>query len=218
MRAVSPIKLAIISILLVLAAILVHGYTGVNVHKSAKVPLRQAFTGIGGWHPVREFPMDNRIIDALKLDDYLFRSYGRDNLLVNLYIGYYRTAKKVGAAHDPLICFQGQGWQLSKQDSGEYLLTRSPGLKIHYSSMIAELNGEREMIVYWFQANKEAAANTQSQKVAMVLEKLSGENEDNAFVRISTSIGEETPEAVRKRLFDFIEDFYPGFFRYVTRI
>lgn len=160
--------------------------------------------------------MDFRVVEELKLDDYLFQSYGSGTGLVNLYIGYYRTAKKVGAAHDPLVCFQGQGWQLFNRDRGEYSLSRKPDLKISYSTMIAQRQEHREMIVYWFQANGKAEASTQSQKVAILLDKLSGRYEENAFVRISSPIAGESPEAVRKRLFEFIEEFYPLFHRYVT--
>jgi EpsI family protein len=217
MRTVNPFRLAILSVILLAAALLTHGSIGSSAVKTAKGPLNQFFGRIGEWHLVRDFPMDDRIVEALRLDDYLFCSYGRDKSLVNLYVGYYRTAKKVGAAHDPLVCFQGQGWGITDQKSGEYRLTRDANLSISYSSMIAEREGERELIIYWFQANGKTTASTPSQKIAMFLDKFSGENEDNAFVRISAPINGEPVETVRKRLFDFIEDFYPEFNRYVTR-
>lgn len=217
MRTVNTFRLTILCILLLLAAFVVNGSTGKIADKTAKMPLSQVFNRIGEWRIVRELPMDNRIVEALKLDDYLFDSYGQGKNLINLYIGYYRTAKKVGAAHDPLVCFQGQGWQIKDRESGEYRLARDAQLRVSYSSMIAERQGERELIVYWFQANGKATANTQSQKIAMLLDKLSGKNEDNAFVRVSAPIEGNSPEVVRKRLFDFIENFYPEFYRYVTR-
>lgn len=217
MRSVNPIKLAILGALLVVAAFVVNGHPGKRSEKVTKEPLRQVFSRIGGWGVVANFPMDAQIVEALKLDDHLFQSYAREKKRVNLYIGYYRTAKKVGAAHDPLVCFQGQGWQIGNRDTGEYVITQSPDLRISYSSMIAKRQDDRELIVYWFQANGKANANTLSQKISMLLDKLSGTGEDNAFVRISAPIGGEPPEAVRKKLFDFIEDFYPEFYKYVTR-
>jgi EpsI family protein len=214
---VNPVRLTMLSALLVVTALLVHCYHWKNLDKSEKEPLQQVFAKIGGWRLARHSPMDVSIVEELKLDDYLFQSYGRDKGLVTLYIGYYKSAKKVGAAHDPQVCFLGQGWQISNSKSGEYLIPSVPALRISYSSMIAELQGERLLIVYWFQANRKATASTRSQKVAMFLDKLSGRSEDNAFVRITAPIGEEAPETVRKRLFDFIDDFYPCFYRYVTR-
>lgn len=217
MRAIGLFKPLILSALLLVVAFLAHSPAGNKAGQSPREPLRQCFARINGGDVSRDFPMDSSIVEALKLDDYLYKSYVRGTGAVNLYIGYYRTAKKVGAAHDPLVCFSGQGWQLKNRESGQYTLTRDPNLKISYSMMIAERKGERELVVYWFQANDKAVATTQSQKFAMVLDKFAGRNEDNAFVRLSASIDDGTPDAVRKRMFDFIEDFYPEFYRYVTK-
>jgi len=217
MRAVKPVKFVILSVLLVVTALLVSVPTGRSVASSQKKPLQQVFTQFGQWQSSRDFPMDANVVEALRLDDFLFRSYQRDKSNVSMYIGYYHTAKKVGAAHDPLVCFQGQGWKINQRDSGNYTLSRHPELTISYSAMLAERQDEREVVVYWFQANAKANATTQSQKVTMVLDKISGKSEDNAFVRLSAPVGKETPEAVRRRIFEFIEDFYPDFLGYVTR-
>lgn len=218
MRAVNSFSLAILSILLVLATFMVHVNYGGNTARAAKEPLSQMFTSNNGWRLVGNYPLEVSVVNELKLDDYIFQSYARNTEAVSLYIGYYRTAKKVGAAHDPLVCFQGQGWQIKNRESGEYALSRNPELKISYSAMIAERQEEQQLIIYWFQANRKATANTHFQKAAMVLDTFSGGCEDNAFVRISAPIAGESPEVVRKRVFDFVEDFYPDFIHYVTNI
>jgi len=217
MGAISTTRLVVLSALLLVTTFLDNSHSDKSSEMFSKEPLAQAFARIGGYEFISDFPMDVSILEALSLDDYLFKSYVRDKGTVNLYIGYYHTAKKVGAAHDPLVCFIGQGWEIKKREQGEYLLNRTPGLKVSYSSMIAERQGERELVVYWFQVNGKATATTQSQKYEMVLDKFSGRPEDNAFVRISAPVNDKTPEEVRKRLFDFIEDFYPDFYRYVTK-
>jgi EpsI family protein len=217
MRTVSPGRLALLSLLLMLTIVVGHYRSVSGSLNTAKRPLKEAFAVIGGWRQVGNVNLDARIVEELKLDDYLFRSYRRDTGLVNLYVGYYRSAGKIGAAHDPLVCFQGQGWQINSRDSGELPLSRRPDLNVSYSSMIAQREDDREYIVYWFQSNGKSNANTQSQKWAMFLDKFSGSGEDNAFVRVSAPIGGDTPESVRKRLFAFIEEFYPEFRRYLTK-
>lgn len=217
MRAISPVRLILLSALLLITAYLINSHSGKHVEISDKEPLRQCFAKVGSGDFAHDFPMDVSIVEALKLDDYLFKSYPRDKGQVSLYIGYYRSAKKVGAAHDPLVCFTGQGWQIKNRESGKYTLTRDPTLKISYATMIAERQEDRELVVYWFQSNGKAEATTQSQKISMLLDKFSGKSEDNAFVRITAPVKDETPEVVRKRIFDFIEDFYPEFYRYVTK-
>lgn len=216
MRTVKTRRLILLSALLVVAALLVNAGSEPDLASPAKKPLQQAFAGFGPWHSAGTFAMDAKVVEALHLDDYLYQSYRGDQGAVNLYIGYYHSAKKVGAAHDPLVCFQGQGWKIGERESGSYALTRHPELKVSYSSMVAERQDEREVIVYWFQANAKAAATTQSQKLAMVLDRMAGRGEDNAFVRLSAPVGSGTPEATRRRIFQFIEEFYPQFLSYVT--
>jgi EpsI family protein len=209
--------LTILIVLLSLTALLVRGHAGRDGDVTAKEPLRQACAEMRTWRLVANNALDARIADELNLDDYLFSTFGKGRVLINLYIGYYRTAGKVGAAHDPLVCFQGQGWRIDGQESGEYMLAGNRNLKISYSSMIAERQDERQLVIYWFQGNGKAVATTSVQKLVTLLDKLSGKGEENAFVRISAPIGDDSREAVQQRLFDFIEEFYPGFHRYVTR-
>ena len=217
MRIVAPFRLSLLIALLVVTSLLAHATSGTSLTKIAKEPLSQVFGSNNSWRLVGNHPLDVNIVNELKLDDYLFQSYVRNAESLSLYIGYYRTAKKVGAAHDPLVCFQGQGWQIKDREKGEYILSRNPELKISYSAMIAERPDERQLIVYWFQANRRARANSHSQKGAMIMDAFSGGGEDNAFVRISAPLAGETPEVVRRRVFDFIDGFYPDFVRYVTK-
>jgi EpsI family protein len=211
------LRLLLLSALLIVAALLAGNGSGPGAAPPEKKPLRQAFSRFGAWESFKAIPMDAKIVETLNLDDFLYRSYRRDRGNVNLYIGYYRSAKKVGAAHDPLVCFQGQGWEIDSRDSGRYALPNRPDLTIAYSSLLARRQDRREVIVYWFQVNDKTTASTQSQKMAMVLEKIQGKVEDNAFVRLSASVGAGTPEAARARIFAFIEEFYPEFLRYVTK-
>lgn len=215
MRTVKAGRLLVLSLLLATAALLASS-PGSRGRSVAKAPLQQAFSRFGGWMGLANSPMDEKVVEALNLDDYLFRSYRRGNGEVSLYIGYYRSAAKVGAAHDPLVCFQGQGWKIEKRDQGSYTLVHRPAMTVSYSSMVAERQDERELIVYWFQVNGKAMATTHAQKGAMLWEKLTGRGEENAFVRLSVPLGTGSVEQARTRIFEFVEDFYPDFHRYVT--
>jgi len=215
MRTVSPFRVILLSILLAVTAILVHG-TRTGSESAPKVPLRQAFDQVAGWNGVINLLLSDQNVNMLKLDDYLFRRFIHGQHVVTLYVGYYRTAAKVGASHDPLVCFQGQGWKVVERSHGSYPLTIASGLILTYSAMIAERQGERELIVYWFQTNGKTSANTFSQKIDMVSDRLTGHGEDSAFVRITTPIGDSPPATAKKKIFDFIEVFYPAFNRYMA--
>lgn len=208
-------RIIILAMLLVATALSVYGISGIKPREQVKAPLDRVLGELPGWNGGENFEMGPRIVDALKLDDHLFRSYRRGSEQVTLYIGFYRTAGKVGAAHDPLVCFTGQGWRLGNRSTGNARLGAS-GLKVNFATMIAERQGERELLVYWFQTNGTTSTNTVSQKAAMVWDRLNGRGEDNAFVRLSTPIGDEAPDAARRRIFAFIEAFYPVFHGYLV--
>lgn len=218
MRAIKPARLIILSVLLSFAALGANGFTARNSGNPGKPSLGTVFRNIGPWQCTKSLPMDEKVVKALDLDDFLYQAYQRDQGDLSLYVGYYRSAKKVGAAHDPLVCFQGQGWNLRQRDSGKYRLSGHPEFTISYSSMLAERQEEKQVIVYWFQVNDKATASTHSQKLAMLLDKISGREGENAFVRLSAPVGTGTPEAARERIFRFIDDFYPGFVRYVKQM
>lgn len=206
----------ILSFCLIITAVIVQYAQKSQTVGRQQVSLSQSLGEIKNWRLVKQIPMDATIQTALDLDDYVFQSYTNGNQEVTLYIGYYHSAKKVGAAHSPLVCFQGQGWTLSGLDKGEYHLKGSSNLSISYAAMTAERQANQELIVYWFQTNAVSSPDTLTQKLQMVWDKFRGKGESNAFVRISARIDEVAPEATRKRIFDFIETFYPIFHGYMA--
>ena len=216
MGTVSLFRVILLSLLLAATAFLVHGRMASGSAPLPKVPLKESFERVDGWNATGNQQLSDQVVNLLNLDDYLFRSFEKGEQAVTLYVGYYRTAKKVGAAHDPLVCFQGQGWGITDRLHARFPLSGAPGLTLSFSSMIAERQGEKELIVYWFQTNRRTSSNTFSQKVDMVRDKLSGHGEENAFVRITTPISDGKPGEARERIFDFVEAFYPAFNRYMT--
>jgi len=153
------------------------------------------------------------VIEALNLDDYMFQTYSSGAVPVTLYVGYYFSGEKIGAAHDPQVCYPGQGWTLSNKKQKTFHL--KDGEKINYSSIIAELDGKKELIVYWFQIDSETADNTLSQKIFLFKNKLFQHGESSAFVRISTPLNDTTLQNAEKSIHNFIEDFYPLFLKYI---
>jgi EpsI family protein len=214
MGQIDRLKIVSLIILFLLAAL---GISRFHLSMAAPklCPLSTALDGAGPWHRAGDQYLRSDITSFLNLDDYLFRTFRRGNNTITLYVGYYKTAGKVGAAHDPMVCFPGQGWKLTGKRQGQSPLLPL-GKVINYSSMIAEREGERELVVYWFQAFDHTTTNTFAQKVSLLARRLSGGSEDNAFVRITTPLGERSTEEAMKTIQDFIASFYPMFYRYVT--
>lgn len=180
-----------------------------------KTPLHQALLEIKGWKNFGFSPFDPEIVEALKLDDYVNQQYSNGSSSVFLYIGYYFTTKKVGAAHDPLVCFPGQGWMLSGKEKSKLILDTETGESISYSMMIAHRRQQTELIIYWFQSYDQTSPDTFSQKIASFVNKIYNSGEDNAFVRITMPVGEKSISECRETIFNFIRAFYPVFLNYI---
>ena len=192
----------------------------VNIAPSSKAvvkknSLNEALQSMKGWKGAGPRAMDEVIVKELKLDDYVNQMFSNGKETVWLYIGYYLTSKKIGAAHDPLVCFPGQGWTISGSKSAT--LDLKPGFEgtVSYSEMIAERGLYKELVIYWFQSYDKAISETFSQKLSALVSKISQGREDNAFVRTSMALEGKSPEEGREVIFDFIREFYPAFLKYV---
>lgn len=177
--------------------------------------LREALSNIEGWENKGLTPLEENISEALLLDEYVNNIYSRGNDQVFLYIGYYHTTKKVGAAHDPTVCFPGQGWVLSDKDKKKLVLDKEDGISISYSLMKAVRGEETRFLLYWFQSYDKAVSDTFFQKINSFFNKILNKGEDNAFVRFTMPIGERSNEECQRIILDFVKAFYPVFLDYV---
>ena len=179
-----------------------------------KQKLNQALAEINGWKISGISPLEPKIITALELDDYVFQTYTNGKENISLYIGYYLSGKKVGAAHSPLVCFSGQGWELSDMARGTIGLNPS-GTAIKYSTILAKRGLKKIFILYWFQSYDQTNADTFFQKISLLKGKLLNKGEDNAFIRLSVPLGDRTPEKCKAEISGFVRDFYPVFLEFI---
>ena len=212
-------KLIVLVVLLLLTGALIHiprdDVSGSVTNREEN--LNQLATHVPGWQFHQFYRLDQNIVDELKLDEYVNHSYTRDGQELRLYVGYYQTAQKVGAAHDPLVCFPGQGWTVSGTRQGTIELASPEKETIHYSEMVVEQGEYKQLVLYWFQAHDSTSASTMSQKLTLLKMKLLNQGQDNAFVRFSTQIGkDETVEDARRCIIKFVESFYPMFLKYIN--
>jgi EpsI family protein len=187
-----------------------------SVPSIKKRSLNEALIDVDGWKAGPHLPFDKKVVDSLALDDYLNRMFVKGDESVALYIGYYLTSKKVGAAHDPLVCFPGQGWVISGRDSGTIRIGESTDPVVSCSTMRVERGAEdKQIILYWFQAYEMTNSNTLSQKITAIMQRFTGKKEDNAFVRLTCSIDDKSESECIETMQEFTRSFYPVFLDYI---
>jgi len=185
------------------------------VPEKKEVSLNRIMVDIPGWKVRAFFPLEPKIASALKLDDYINAIFSNGRKVVSLYIGCYFSDKKLGAAHDPMVCFPGQGWKLSTMDTGLVKMKASTSHTVSFSSMIADKGDQRELVVYWFQSYDKTNTDTFSQKVSSFVKRITRGSQGNAFVRITTPLDSQTREEAQKTIESFIRAFYPLFLKYI---
>lgn len=219
MEPVSSKRIWVVMILLLLTSTAVWYLHSQNRTMVFHSTLAHSITIGNPWRAERPYHLENNIISALALDDYLYLPYRNlnDSSTVGLYVGFYHSAVKIGAAHDPLVCFQGQGWVVGQRKTGTLSLQGESGLQINYSSLIADNGLQKELVVYWFQSLDRTANSTASQKSYMFVNKLLGRGGANAFVRFTTSLNDVTEKAGFQHVEELIRMFYPQFLHYITQ-
>lgn len=211
-------RVLVSTVLLVLAGLAVL-FRQEAAPRPVAVSLSSALTSFGDWQTIGDIPLDEGVRSELKLDDYLFRRFSDGRATLVLYVGYYYSKAKVGAAHDPLVCFPGQGWVLSdkKTITSQAQLPEGVGTPA-FTAMKAERNEDKELLLYWFQADAQATASTLMQKLHLLRAKILGQGQHNAFVRVSINVRDANMTDGQEALNKFVSDFYPVFLGYVQRM
>ncbi len=209
----SPQRVILVALCLILTSLLI--YLAPSSHgRQTKGSLSQALIHLDGWQGGELVPIEPKILEALSLDDYANQRYYKGDKVVFLYIGYYYTTAKVGAAHDPMVCFPGQGWLISDRQTGQVASAAGRWPPVSYSAMIAG-RASKELLVYWFQSYDSTSPDTFSQKITSLWQKLQRKGEANAFVRLSIPMRQTSLNESLAIADDFIQSFYPVFLRFV---
>ena len=205
-------KIAVLIVLCLLAGIFV--YRQAETQKVAKPVSLQALLGpVPGYQASPNIPLDEATYTFLDLDDYTQSNYQKDGRSIDLYIGYYFTLDKVSAAHSPLVCFPGQGWTLTTPQQQHLQIGKQI---INYEEMIATLEQHKQLVLYWYQAHEKTVTQIYRNKLNALLNQITGDKQEHAFVRVSIPIGESGVEEARTIGQDFIKAFYPVFLTYVN--
>lgn len=173
----------------------------------------QQFDVLGEWVLTVRVPFSPRIVQALELDDYANLVYSKNDNNITLYVGYYNSLKKVGAAHSPLVCVPGQGWAITSTESVEIAIGNQ---HINAHVIEAEMNEQKKLIVYWYQAYDKTFSGTLLQKMYTFFAKSVHGRESNAFVQITTNINDGTVSEKLLLTKDFLSYFYPQFLNFMT--
>jgi EpsI family protein len=150
-----------------------------------------------GEYKSTEDSFPDSVYRTLNADKHVYRHYrSADSREVDLYIGYYGTAKGGRTGHNPNACLPGAGWgilesKIVKLHSKHY----KDGVEVNY--VLARKGEVYDTVLHWYQSSKDRVLSTGIQmNMWRFVSRFVHNRADGAFVQVSTlSGGDSTKEA-----------------------
>jgi EpsI family protein len=207
-----------IAVLILLVAVLVVYQNVLIARDSGSVPNAQFPSRIGKWVS-QEVDYDPVVLSVLSPDTIIYKSYsdGSANPPVTLFMAYYNTLEKAEMSHSPIVCFTGQGWDIEEVSEKEVKVDGAGDPKIRVNEMLQKKLNVTLVTLYWYQSANRAFANRAFQKFFLLLDRLLGRPDRNAFVRLTAVVpAGRTVEETSSNMLAFLKVLYPslnGFFQ-----
>ena len=180
----------------------------------------------------RELGLDEKVLDVLKLSDYMMRVYvpviaqggeeaelskghdqktqmtsGGGNLPVWLYVGFYQSQRTGATYHSPKNCLPGAGWQFMESDF--VTLTMPDQARITVNNVLIQKGLEKQVILYWYHDRGRVIASEYWAKGYLVWDAMTKNRSDGSLVRISVPVKDGTVKEAYDHGVDFLHDIWP---------
>jgi EpsI family protein len=179
-------------------------------YRHAPVVVRTKLEGlpmtISGYSGTEDF-LPGSVYAALKADKSLYRHYrNRNGDQVDVYIGYYGTAKGGRTGHNPYACLPSAGWAIV--ESGKVGVRPSyymRGGQINY--VVASKDGANDVMVHWYQsAGTHIMSTGLQQNVQRFVGRIFNDRDDGAYVQVSSITGEQERPLAKERVVAFAKN------------
>ena len=171
---------------------------------------------IAGYHGTEDFFPDS-VYKELNADRHVYRHYrNADGKQVDIYIGYYGTAKGGRTGHNPYACLPGAGWGIVDTKQVSLKANNYPnGVPINY--VLARKGENYETVLHWYQSagNKVLSTGIQ-QNIQRFIGRTFYNRNDGAFVRVSVFGKEEhlreanlLAKSFAENILDLLPNYWP---------
>jgi EpsI family protein len=172
----------ILTLVLVVQSAVFYGFSRQEATPSI-APLSTFPTTVGDWSLYQEGVIEKEILDVLRADDILSRTYYSSSGLANLFIAFFKSQRAGQAPHSPKNCLPGSGWV--PELSGIVSIS-VPGSdqSIEVNRYIVQKGDERSLVLYWYQSRNRVVANEYVAKFYVVADAIRYNRTDTALVRV----------------------------------
>ena len=214
---ISSIRFLLVALLLAATAILLQARSRNEVYPEreslASLPLQFA-----GWNG-EEIAIDQDTRDILGAGEFLLRDYANatdPQPPISLFIAYFLSQRTGDTIHSPSHCLPGAGWVPTQRET--IAIARPDGSSFPANRYVVAKGGERELVIYWFQAHNRGIASEYWAKYYLVADSIRMNRSDGGLVRLITPIMHGEPvDSAEKRLLGFNAYLLPVLDHYIPR-
>jgi len=163
---------------------------------------------IGNYTATEDF-FSQSVYDELNADKHVYRHYRPpDGPVIDLYIGYYGTAKGGRTPHNPYACLPGAGWGIEKNEN--ILIDTSYKKGREAINAVTTRKGDiYRVMLHWYQSGgTKVLSSGFEQNIQRFISRVVHNRNDGAFIQISTNTDKENLEAAKARLISFAEQIF----------
>ncbi len=173
---------------------------------------------IDGWTGT-DSVLDQQTLDVLGPGDFLVRDYenaSQPQPWIDLYIAYFPSQKAGDTIHSPNHCLPGAGWVPTSREVVQ--IARPDGSSFPVNRYVVAKTGERQLVLYWFQAQGRAVANEYWAKYYLVSDSIRMNRSDGGLVRLMTPMLDgESRDAAQTRVMKLGSQLLPLLDSYIPR-
>ncbi len=212
-----PLRFGIVAVIMLATALVLQAHS-----RSEFFPPRALLSflplQIDGWKGT-DIPLDQDTLDILGAGEFLVREYenaSQPQPLINLFIAYFPTQKAGDTIHSPNHCLPGAGWVPTSREVVQ--IGRPDGSSFPVNRYVVSKAGERQLVLYWFQAHGREVASEYQAKYYLVSDSVRMNRSDGGLVRLMTPMLDgESPDAAQARLMKLGSQFLPLLDSYIPR-
>ena len=174
----------------------------------AREPLKDFPYQIGSWQG-KEYPLEQRIVQAVSVTDYTNRVYTSSAAdPVELYIGYYASQRTGDTIHSPKNCLPGAGWDPIQ--AGYTTIPVGNGRQITVNEYVIAQGLNKQLVFYWYQGRGRVIASEYWGKFWMIHDAITRNRTDGALVRLIAPIVDNNTAAAKAALVKFTQMVFPS--------
>jgi len=185
-------------------------------------PLETMPSTLGSWQLVQTGVMEQEVLDVLKADDILNRTYCNSASpdctktgqgIAYVFVAGFRTQRTGKAPHSPKNCLPGSGWVPLSSD--ELAVDVGRPAPISVNRYVIAYGSQRDLVLYWYQSRDRVVASEYKAKFWVMADAIRLNRTDTALVRVIVPVVNRDEAQAQATATGFVKSFYSTLLEYL---